>query len=181
MKIIDTKISGVHVIETDIRGDDRGSFARAFCARDLEPVLQGRTIAQINHSRSVSAGTLRGMHFQKTPFAEMKMVRCLRGRVWDVALDLRKESPTFMQWHAEELTPETMKMVVIPERCAHGFQTLESDSEMLYLHTEFYEPSSEGGVNYADPHPAVTWPLPPTVISPRDAAYPLLTDDFAGI
>lgn len=181
MKITDTKIQGVHIVETNVMADDRGSFARAFCARDLEPLLQGRTIAQINHSHSVSVGTLRGMHYQKTPFAEMKMVRCLKGRIWDIALDLRKESSTFMQWYAEELTPTTMKMMVVPERCAHGFQLLEADSEILYLHTEFYEPSSEGGVNYADPRAAISWPMPVTVISPRDAAYPFLADDFTGI
>ena len=181
MKITDTKISGVHIIETTPLVDDRGSFARAFCARELEPILQGRTIAQINQSKTTKAGAIRGMHFQRTPYAEVKLVRCLRGRIWDVALDLRKESPTFLQWHAQELTPGNMKMMIVPERCAHGFQTLEADSEVLYLHTEFYEPSSEGGIHYADPRINIDWPLAVSDLSPRDATHPRIDDTFTGI
>ena len=181
MKITDTKIAGVHVIETTAHVDSRGHFARTFCDRELSAVMGGRHITQMNLSRTVKAGAVRGMHYQNAPHTEMKLVRCLRGRLWDVALDLRKDSPTFLQWHAEELTPANMKMLLIPEGCAHGFQVLEPDTEVLYLHTGYYEPSSEGGVNHADSRIGLTWPLPVTEISARDAAYPLLAADFRGI
>lgn len=181
MKITNTKISGVHVIETTAHADARGHFARAFCDRELAPVLGGRHITQMNLSRTVKAGAVRGMHYQNAPYAEMKLVRCLRGRMLDVALDLRAGSPTFLQWHAEELTPANMKMLLTPEGCAHGFQALEPDTEVLYLHTGYYEPSSEGGVNHADPRIDLSWPMPVTEISARDAAYPLLAADFRGI
>lgn len=181
MKIIETPIAGVHVIETAPIADNRGSFARWFCAGELSSLLGSRTIVQINHSKTVKIGSIRGMHFQKPPHGEMKLVRCLRGRVWDVALDLRAGSPTFLQWHAAELSAENGLMMVIPEGCAHGFQVLEANSELLYLHTAFYEPSSEGGVNYADPLAAIKWPLPPAEMSSRDAHYPLLNAMFKGI
>ena len=120
------------------------------------------------------------MHFQKGAHAETKFVRCLRGRVWDVALDLRAGSPTFLKWYGTELAPTSNAMIVIPEGCAHGFQVLEEDSELLYLHTAFYEPSSEGGVNYADPLAGIVWPLDATDISDRDKNYPLLDNTFRG-
>lgn len=181
MKMTDTKISGVRVIETVIHADHRGHFARAFCDRELAPALDGRRITQMNLSKTVAAGAVRGMHYQNAPHAEMKLVRCLRGRMLDVALDLRQGSPTFLKFHAEELTPANMKMLLIPEGCAHGFQALEPDTEVLYLHTGYYEPSSEGGINHADPRIGLTWPLPVSDISARDAAYPLLATDFRGI
>ncbi len=108
------------------------------------------------------------------PHAEMKLVRCLRGRVWDVAVDLRAESPTFLHWHAEELSPDNHRMVVIPEGCAHGFQVLTPDSELLYLHTAFYAPDAEGGVRHDDPALGIRWPLPVTDLSPRDRSHPLI-------
>jgi dTDP-4-dehydrorhamnose 3,5-epimerase len=121
------------------------------------------------------------MHFQNPPHAEMKLVRCLKGRVWDVAVDLRSGSPTFLRWHAEELAPEGARMLVIPEGCAHGFQALEPESELLYLHTAFYAPEAEGGVSYADPRLAITWPLPVSDLSPRDRSQPPIDHDFRGI
>jgi dTDP-4-dehydrorhamnose 3,5-epimerase len=181
MRIADTAISGVRLVETDAFRDERGTFMRAFCARELAPILEKRTIAQANISRTTRPGAIRGLHFQQPPHAEMKMVRCLRGRVWDVALDLRKNSPTFLKWHAEELTPGNMKMLTIPEGCAHGFQTLEPESEVSYFSTAFYEPSAEGAVRYDDPRAAIRWPLPATDLSNRDAAHPLLAADFKGL
>ena len=181
MKIQDTDIPGVHIIETTAHSDDRGSFMRAFCARELAPVLGNCTIVQINHSKTMQTGAIRGLHFQPVPHAEMKMVRCLRGRVWDVVLDLRKNSPTFLGYHAEELTPDNKKMIVVPEGCAHGFQVLEPESEMLYLHTEYYEPAAEGGIHYADPRIGIKWPLPVADLSPRDSTHPLLDATFTGI
>ena len=180
MKILDTKIAGVYVVETNVFLDERGQFYRTFCARELAPVLNGESIMQSNFSGTVKKGSVRGMHFQKPPYDELKMVRCLRGRIWDVALDLRRDSPTFLKWHAEELTPDNRRMLVIPRGCAHGFQTLENDCEMIYLHTGFYEPSSEGGVRYSDPLAAIKWPLAVTTVSERDASYDMLDSNFKG-
>lgn len=181
MKITDTKIKGVQVVETAPIGDNRGSFTRWFCMQELAPVIGKRAILNVNHSKTVNKGSIRGIHYQKPPHGEMKLIRCIKGRVWDVALDLRKGSPTFLQWHAEELSAENGKMLVIPEYCGHGFQVLEPESEMLYLHTAFYEKSSEGGVRHNDPKANIKWPLPPADLSERDKGHPLLAADFQGI
>lgn len=181
MKITDTPIEGVKIVESAPLSDHRGSFARWYCEKELAPLLNGRRIVQVNHSRTVKIGSIRGMHFQKSPHAEMKFVRCIRGRVWDVALDLRAGSKTFLQWHAQELTPVNNSMYVIPEGCAHGFQALEENSELLYLHTAFYEPSFEGGVHYADERVAIKWPLPPADLSDRDKSYAPLDSAFKGL
>ncbi len=181
MNILDTPIADLTVVRSLPHQDARGTFLRFFCARELQPVLGHRQIAQINHSKTSHAGALRGMHFQRPPHAEMKMIRCLRGRVWDVAVDLRAGSPTFLQWHAQELTQGDAQMFVIPEGFAHGFQALEPESELLYLHTAFYHPPSEGGLRYDDPRLAITWPLPPQDLSARDLSHPLLDVDFLGV
>lgn len=181
MNILPTPISGVVVVATHPFQDRRGAFYRAFCDQALAPILRGRTIRQVNVSRTESVGAIRGLHFQHPPAAEMKFVRCLRGKVWDVAVDLRQGSPTFLQWHSQELAAENAHMLVIPEGCAHGFQVLEPGSELLYLHTAPYEPKFEGGVRYDDPTVAITWPLTATDISQRDASHPLLSTDFTGI
>ena len=181
MKTVATPIPGLVVAETTPFADHRGAFARLFCAEGLGDAFGGRRIVQANHSRTRAVGAVRGMHFQHPPHAEMKLVRCIRGRVWDVAVDLRRGSPTFLSWHAEELSAATMRMLVIPEGFAHGFQVLEPDSELLYLHTAAYTPSAEGGVRHDDPRLAIRWPLPATDLSARDLAHPLLADDFPGI
>ena len=181
MNILPTAISGVVVVETSPFSDHRGAFARLFCARELADVLGQRHIVQSNFSRTNAIGAVRGMHFQHAPHAEMKLVRCLAGRVFDVAVDLRKDSPTFLKWHAEELSPQNMRMMVVPEGCAHGFQVLDGPAEMLYLHTAFYEKSAEGGVRFDDPALAIAWPLPATDISQRDLSHPLVTRDFPGV
>ena len=129
MHIQQTVIEGVMVVETTPFVDQRGAFLRLFCERELSAILGERRIVQINYSRTEAVGTIRGLHYQRPPHAEMKLVRCLRGRVWDVALDLRQGSPTFLHWHAEELTPDNAQMLVIPEGCAHGFQALEAGME----------------------------------------------------
>lgn len=181
MKISDTKISGVKLIETSLVADHRGTFSRWFCMQELEPVLAGRSLAQINNSRSLKAGTIRGLHFQRSPRAEMKIVRCIRGRVWDVALDIRAGSPTFLQWFGAELTSENNLMLAVPEGFAHGYQSLESESELLYFNTEFYTPEFEGAVNHADPLAAIKWPVSVTDLSDRDANEPFLTEEFKGL
>jgi len=181
MNLLTTPIEGVYVAETSRFTDKRGAFARLFCEHDLAPVLGGRHIVQVNHSLTRRAGAVRGMHYQHTPHAEMKMVRCLKGKVWDVAVDLRKGSPTFLNWHAVELSAENDHMMVIPEGCAHGFQVLDAESELLYLHTAFYAPEAEGGVRYDDPVLAIHWPLDITDISGRDRGHPLIDEDFCGL
>lgn len=181
MNILDTPIADVKIVQSSPHHDARGAFTRLFCAEELRPILGHRQIAQINHSETRHAGTVRGLHFQHPPHAEMKMVRCVRGRIWDVAVDLRSESPTFLQWHAQELIPDDAQMLVIPEGFAHGFQALEPESELLYLVTAFYHPPSEGGIRHDDPRLSIAWPLPPRNVSPRDLVHPLIQEDFTGI
>lgn len=175
MNLFPTKIAGVSVAKSTRISDSRGSFMRFFCDVELKEILGDRKIVQINHSKTVEVGTIRGLHFQNAPFAEMKLIRCLKGRVFDVAIDLRKDSPTYLQWHAEELSAENGHMFIIPEGCAHGFQALEADSELLYLHTAHYNPKSEGGFMYNDPAIGINWPLEVSVISDRDLKYNLIS------
>lgn len=181
MKINKTKISGVYVVETEPFTDHRGSFDRFFCAKELESFLGNRKIVQINHSKTNKIGAVRGMHFQHPPHAEMKLVRCIKGKVFDVALDLRRNSPTFLQWHAEELDPVSAKMLVIPEGCAHGFQVLQEESEIVYLVTEFYNPESEGGIRPNDPVIKISWPFNLKDLSNRDKNHVLIKPSYKGI
>jgi dTDP-4-dehydrorhamnose 3,5-epimerase len=181
LTISQTPLEGVSIVETDAFVDARGRFARWFCADELSPVLNGRRIAQINHSSTLHVGTVRGLHYQNAPHGEMKLVRCIRGRVWDMALDLRAGSPGFLKSFGIELTPENGRMLVIPEGFAHGFQSLEDNSEILYLNTAFYTPQSEDGVHCMDPRADLKWPLPPVHLSARDSAFPFLPGTFKGI
>jgi dTDP-4-dehydrorhamnose 3,5-epimerase len=181
MKLSETPIGGVWVAESGVHQDHRGAFSRLFCAEEQKAILGDRMIVQINHSLTHTVGAVRGLHFQKPPSAEMKIVRCLRGRVLDVAVDLRRGSPTFLQWTAMELTPANRLAFVIPEGCAHGFQVLEENSELLYLHTAFYASADEGAVRFDDPRVGIAWPLPPTDLSARDRSHPYLDQDFEGI
>jgi dTDP-4-dehydrorhamnose 3,5-epimerase len=176
-----TPIAGLLVAESTPHIDHRGAFTRLFCNKALASFIAPRQIVQINHSRTATAGALRGLHYQRPPYAEMKLVRCMKGRVWDVAVDLRHNSPTFLHWHAEELTPLNTRMMIIPEGFAHGFQVLEPESELLYLHTAFYTPGAEGGLRHDDPSLAIHWPLAITDLSARDAEHPLINSDFSGI
>jgi dTDP-4-dehydrorhamnose 3,5-epimerase len=181
MNIQSLAIDGVKVVETYCFRDKRGAFSRLFCEEELAPVIGSRRIIQINHSRTASVGTIRGMHYQAVPCAEMKLIRCLKGRVWDVALDLRQGSPTFLCWYARELSSDNNLMMLIPEGFAHGFQTLEADCELLYLHTAEYAPDHEGGVRYDDPAIGIPWPLAVTEVSKRDRCHPLLDSQFEGL
>jgi dTDP-4-dehydrorhamnose 3,5-epimerase len=181
MNAVTTPIAGVIVIETHRIEDERGSFARLFCEKELSAIIGARRIVQVNQSMTAARGTVRGMHFQAGPHAEMKLVRCLRGKVWDVAVDLREASPTFLQWHGEELSPGNARMLVIPEGCAHGFQVLDAGSELLYLHTAAYCAQAEAGVDCRDPRLAIAWPLPVSGLSARDAVFPAIDAGFRGI
>jgi dTDP-4-dehydrorhamnose 3,5-epimerase len=181
MKITDTPIGGVQLVLQPFMHDARGGFARLFCDSELQGLLRGRRIAQVNASVTHEVGTVRGMHFQHSPHGETKFVRCLRGRVMDVALDLRRGSPTFLRWHAEELAAHDGRMLVLPEGVAHGFQVLMPDSELLYLHTAAYAPQAEGGVRCDDPRVGIRWPLPVRGLSERDRSHPLIGDSFDGV
>lgn len=181
MKIRQTGIAGAVVVEGAPYADHRGAFTRIFCEQALAQVIGSRHVVQANHSRTHAVGAVRGMHFQHPPHAEMKMVRCIRGRVWDVLVDLRAGSPSFLHWHAQELDPVSSRMLIIPEGCAHGFQVLEPDSELLYLHTAPYTPESEGALRFDDPRVAIPWPLPVSDLSERDRHHALLSNDFAGL
>lgn len=182
MQVIQTPIEGVCETISEPFRDRRGEFSRWFCQRDFEKVSGTRRITQINHSLTRRAGAIRGLHFQHSPHGEAKWIRCLKGCVFDVAVDLRRGSPTFLHWHGTELDRQRRNALFIPEGCAHGFQVLEQDSELLYLHTGFYEPSSEGGVRFDDPKLAITWPMPsPSDISKRDSRHPLLEPSFEGL
>ena len=181
MNILQTQIPGLVVVETIQHIDSRGAFSRLYCERELSGIIGLRQIVQVNYSRTGEVGAVRGLHFQYAPRAEMKLIRCLKGRVWDVAVDLREKSSTFLKWHAEELNPANARMMAIPEGFAHGFQVLEPESELLYLHTEFYEPKFEDGLRYNDPQLAIIWPCPISEISERDAKFQLIDSNFQGI
>jgi dTDP-4-dehydrorhamnose 3,5-epimerase len=181
MKLLSTPIAGLHLAESVPVADNRGALTRFYCERELSAALGPRCIVQINHTRTHVVGAIRGMHLQRPPHAEMKFVRCVKGRVWDVAVDLRAGSPTFLKWHAEELSPENGRMMIIPEGCAHGFQVLEADSELLYLHTAIYTPGSEGGFSYHDSAFNIHWPLPAADLSKRDASHQPIAPHFTGI
>jgi len=181
MNISSTPIPGIATVQTALLQDHRGWLYRAFCGNELAKILGERKIVQINISKTEAVGAIRGLHFQYPPYAEMKFIRCLRGAVWDVALDLRQSSPTFLQWHAEALSTENARMIIIPEGCAHGFQVLVPGSELLYLHTAAYQAAAEGGIRYNDPAIRIAWPLAPADISERDNSHALIDDSFKGI
>ena len=176
-----TPIDGVFELVCEPYVDDRGAFLNAFRAQEQSFVDSwgNRGICQVNLSRSESVGTIRGLHLQVPPHSEAKLVRCLKGRVWDVAVDLRTESATWGQWHAVELTPERSNALLLPEGCAHGFQVLEPGSELLYLHSGAWVPEAESGVRWDDPQLAITWPLLPKGLSERDRSLPLLSQLFS--
>ena len=179
--IMDTPLSGLRILQRKPIGDSRGYLERLFCSEELQGLAPGKPIAQINHTLTSSSGTVRGMHFQRTPYAETKFVSCLRGEVFDVVVDLRQSSPTFLHWHAEVLSVDNHKTLVIPEGFAHGFQTLTDNCEMLYFHTATYHTEAEGGLNPHDPQLAIAWPMQVVGLSQRDATHPFLGNDFTGV
>jgi len=179
--IHETAIAGLKVIERRPLGDSRGFLARLFCASELAAAGWRKPIAQINHTCTAKAGTVRGMHYQKPPHAEMKLVSCLRGKVLDVAVDLRAASSTFLNWHKQELSGDNNLALLIPEGFAHGFQALTDDIELLYCHSAAYSPGAEAGVNPRDKKLAIPWPLEITVLSARDAGHPFIRQDFTGL
>lgn len=180
MKFLETPLKGSFIIEPEPRRDERGMFARVFCKKEFEYAKLNKEIVQVNHSLTKEKGTVRGMHYQKPPNAEIKMVRCIKGSVFDIIIDLRKNSPTFLNWFGEVLSSDNMKIMYVPEGFAHGMQALETNSEILYFVTEFYAPKQEGGVNCKDPKIGIKWPLEPRNLSEKDKKLPFLTN-FEGI
>lgn len=176
MLFTETKLRGAFVIDLERREDNRGFFARAFCQNEFSDHGLKPVIAQANIGFNRRRGCLRGMHFQYPPAAETKVVRCTRGAVLDIIVDLRPESPTFLEHISVELTADNHRAIYIPERFAHGYQALEDDTETSYQVGEFYTPGAEGGLRYDDPALGLTWPLPVSEISEKDAAWPLLAD-----
>jgi dTDP-4-dehydrorhamnose 3,5-epimerase len=179
--ILDMPIQGLKLVQRKPISDGRGYLERMFCSADLKSLIPGKSIVQINHTVTASRGTVRGMHFQHPPHAETKFVSCLRGKVFDVAVDLRRDSATFLRCHAEVLSAANHRTLVIPEGFAHGFQTLTKDCHILYLHTAAYQADAEGGVNARDPRLGIQWPLRIADQSVRDSAHPLVPDDFGGL
>lgn len=174
-------IDGPKVIERQPIGDNRGFLERLFCQTTIDYLLPDRIIRQINRTLTRPKGAVRGLHFQYPPHAETKIVTCLKGKVWDVVVDLRRGSPNFLGHNAVLLTEDNNLSYMIPEGFAHGFQTLTSDCEMLYLHTADYHPDSEGGINPIDPQLSIPWPESITERSERDASHPMLAANFEGL
>jgi len=171
MKFHETPIPGSFLIEMEPSSDERGFFGRLFAAEEFEKRGLNGKILHINNSKSVHAKTLRGLHYQIPPFEETKLVRCLQGSIWDVVLDLREGSETLGKWFGETLTSENRKMLYVPEGCAHGFITLEANSEIIYFVSEVYSQAHERGVRYDDPAFNIAWPFAPEVISDRDKRH----------
>jgi dTDP-4-dehydrorhamnose 3,5-epimerase len=180
-QVRNTPIAGVRVIERARLADERGFLTRLFCADELAAAGWLQPVAQINHTLTRLQGTVRGMHFQRPPHAEAKLVSCIRGRVWDVAVDLRQGSPTFLTCFGTDISADNGCALMIPDGVAHGFQTLTADCELVYLHSAAYHPASEGGVRPNDPAVPIQWPLTITEMSARDRAHPLLTPQFQGL
>lgn len=179
--ISELPLTGLKLVERQRLVDNRGFLSRLFCTVELAGAGWKKHIAQINHTYTSRRGTLRGMHFQHPPHAEMKLVTCIRGRIWDVAVDLRADSATFLHWHAEELSTDNNRALLIPEGFAHGFQTLTDDVELLYCHSAIYNAEAEAGLNPRDPELAINWPLEISELSERDAQHPMLNQNFAGL
>jgi dTDP-4-dehydrorhamnose 3,5-epimerase len=174
-------LQGLTLIERRPIGDARGFLERVFCADTFTALGVTEPIAQINRTLTTQCGTVRGMHYQNQPHAEIKLVSCLRGKVFDVAIDLRAGSPTFLCWHGEILSEANHHSLLIPEGFAHGFQTLVDDCELLYFHSKNYAPKSEAGICPTDPQIKITWPLPIAELSQRDAGHGLLSKNYEGI
>jgi dTDP-4-dehydrorhamnose 3,5-epimerase len=176
-----TPLAGVYLLQRSRQVDARGFLSRVFCADTLAEAGWQGPVAQINQTLTLHKGTVRGLHFQHPPHAEYKLVSCLRGCVWDVAVDLRPGSPTFLQWHAEYLDADQGAALLIPAGFAHGFQAISDNAELLYCHSQAFAPHAQGGLHPTDPRLSIRWPLDIANLSDRDAQAPLLTPSFAGV
>jgi len=181
LELIATPLAGLTLVQRRRLEDARGFFSRLFCAEELAQAGFALPVAQVNQTLTRRRGTIRGLHFQHPPHAEDKFISCLRGEIFDVAVDLRRGSATFLKWHAQILSAQNARSLMIPQGFAHGFQTLSDDCELLYLHSRPYAASAEGALHAADPALNIDWPLPVADMSARDAAHPPLSNEFTGI
>jgi dTDP-4-dehydrorhamnose 3,5-epimerase len=180
-EFIETALAGLYRVDRKPITDVRGFFSRFYCAEEFEQIGLNRPIAQMNHTLTMKKGAVRGMHFQYSPYTETKIITCIKGEVLDVAVDIRKGSPTFLQWHAERLSAKNQSSLYIPDGFAHGFQALTESCQLLYLHTNIYHPDAEGALNAQDPKLNINWLLEITEMSERDHNHPMLKTDFKGI
>lgn len=181
LSIADLPLAGLKRIGRQRLGDARGFLSRLFCAEELGAAGWNEPIVQINYTFTATRGAVRGMHFQRPPYAEMKLVSCLHGEVWDVAVDIRARSKTFLHWHAERLSADNGYALLIPQGFAHGFQALTDAAELLYCHSAAYSAAAEGAINPKDPMLAIPWPLQIAELSPRDSEHPMLNEEFTGV
>lgn len=181
VKFINTTLEGAYTIELDRIGDERGFFARLFCTKEFSNAGLVDTFVQINNSLTKDKGTLRGMHYQLPPSAEVKVVRCIQGALFDVIIDLRPSSPTFCKWHGATLTAENRRMMYVPKGFAHGFITLEENTEAFYLSGAAYAQDRERGLRYNDPQFNIKWPIEPLVVSEKDANWPDFDPNWHGV
>ena len=179
--ITDLPLAGLKLVERQNLGDSRGWFSRLYCSKELATAGFVGPIAQVNVSHTTTRGTVRGLHFQTPPHVEMKLVSCLRGRVWDVAVDLRRGSETFLHWHGEELSADNRRALLVPEGFAHGFQTLTDGVELLYCHSTAHEPRAEAGLHPCDPALGIDWPIDISELSDRDVQQPPIDAEFSGL
>ena len=179
MQFEPTAIAGAVIVRHPRRRDERGNFSRLYCEREFAAAGLGTRWVQANHSVTLGAGSVRGMHFQRPPYAETKLVSCTAGRAFDVAVDLRSGSPTYLQWASVELDDATS--FYIPQGCAHGFQALTGEVHLIYQHSDFYAPEAEAGVRFDDPALGIRWPLAIATVSDRDRSFPLISDVFESI
>ena len=176
-----TKLKGLYLIAPKPKTDGRGYFERLYCIEEFKELGLQKPISNINRSFTKQKGTIRGLHFQYPPFQEIKIIICLKGSVYDVSVDIRKDSPTFLQWHGETLTEKSEKMIIVPKGFAHGFQTLEDNVDFMYFNTSPYSKENESGLNYNDPALNISWPLKTTEISDKDKNHRFISTDFKGI
>lgn len=181
MIFTETSLKGSYIIDLEPLADERGWFARTYCKNEFNAIGHTKEWVQLNHSFTRQKGTIRGMHYQLPPFSEIKLVRCIAGAVYDVIIDVRKGSPTFLNYFGAELSATNKKMIYIPEGFAHGFQALTDDCELIYHHSQFYAPGVETGIKYDEPTINIEWPLPVQIISARDNSHPLIDVNFKGL
>ena len=181
MTFTETNLKGSYIVDLNLFTDDRGAFARTYCKRDFKEIGHNKEFVQFNQSYNTHKGTIRGMHYQIPPFKEIKLVRCIRVAVYDVIIDIRQDSPTFLPHFAVELSADNKRALYIPEGFAHGFQTLEDNTELIYHHSEYYTPNADSGLNYLDPALNIQWPATVSKISEKDKNLKLIDQSFKGI
>lgn len=180
MRFKEIPLKGLYIVDLVPHEDSRGTFCRIFCRKEFEQIGLDEEIVQVNHSVTRTKGTVRGLHFQLQPASETKIIRCIQGAAYDVAVDIRSHSPTFLQWYGIELSRENAQIIYIPKGFAHGFQALTDNTELLYHHTAFYDEAHERGLRHDDPRLSIDWPLQVISVSERDAHHPLIDDAFVG-